>query len=76
MIYHFSNDIKKIEMKETQWIMMISDLHPNKSDTNAPGMHAEPCLVGSVYIWLHICQIIRRHTLIWLSMHVTIGHDW
>ena len=52
--------------------MVISDWHPHRSDTNAPGMHAESCVVTSGLIFY---QSIHRRTLAWSQLD-TIGYDW
>ena len=47
-------------MKETEWILAKFGWHPHKSDTNAPIMHADPCLVMSGYFWLCLVTYLSK----------------
>ena len=55
-------------MKETQWILVIFDWHPHRSDKNAPAVHAELCLVASGHIF------VKVFTDVWSI--VEHGHNW
>ena len=61
------------KMKETQLILMSSSWHRHKSETNAPVMPAESCLVTYGYSLVTIGHVWSEQKWIHYD-HVQLGH--